>query len=489
MSIQCKHCDNLFVTKSKRDNHTIEEHISTVIIGETNVSRTSSGFPCPCCRKYLKNAKTFRAHLAKKQLPCLFVYDSAPQSDPRESLSLNVEPDALTNAATTAETTSSVNTSEESPLIESTASNVSTISTLLASSPTSSTLFSSILDELSFSPSPIEDRLLFNSIDVSAQFYKFQLDVQSRLREDAAFTIEEHMQHILALSSVLLLKPARTHEDLHRYIDLNTCEGLRRHILSKQQTAYQPFPASTRNRLEEIMGQMDLDGDQNNICTRLVASCRISAMIQDDGLNSTNRILLIVRNMVEKLPRHTVEDGPKETELITRTSVSDEEKQATTRPDASINIINGAVLSKRIGCGEVKAQYQALNHRLVGIDLMRITVLAKAASDKHKLKEIFAFTVVGKYATFYMFTRAQAYLYTMCEIAHIQLPLTLDHVPLFLSQLDKVVKIISCFQYTLNSGNHNYANDPSTLTDNMLHNVTDPKSSRKRKSITSHYNH
>ncbi|PHZ14348.1 uncharacterized protein RHIMIDRAFT_117296 [Rhizopus microsporus ATCC 52813] len=318
------------------------------------------------------------------------------------------------------------------------------------------------------------------------------------------------MQHILALSSVLLLKPARTHEDLHRYIDLNTCEGLRRHILSKQQTAYQPFPASTRNRLEEIMGQMDLDGDQNNICTRLVASCRISAMIQDDGLNSTNRILLIVRNMVEKLPRHTVEDGPKETELITRyleailaplfedldnniifrwTSVSDEEKQATTRPDASINIINGAVLSKRIGCGEVKAQYQALNHRLVGIDLMRITVLAKAASDKHKLKEIFAFTVVGKYATFYMFTRAQAYLYTMCEIAHIQLPLTLDHVPLFLSQLDKVVKIISCFQYTLNSGNHNYANDPSTLTDNMLHNVTDPKSSRKRKSITSHYNH
>lgn len=165
-------------------------------------------------------------------------------------------------------------------------------------------------------------------------------------------------------------------------------------------------------------------------------------------------------------------------------------------------------MSKRIGCGEVKAQYQALNHRLAGIDLMRITLLAKAASDKHKLKEIFTFTVVGKlqlsficcshshlffflgkYATFYIFTRAQAYLYTMCEIAHIQLPLTLDHVPLFLSQLDKVVRIISCFQYTLNSGNHSYANDPFTLTDNMLHNATDPKSSRKRKSITSHYNH
>jgi len=104
----------------------------------------------------------------------------------------------------------------------------------------------------------MEDRLLFNSIDVSAQFYKFQLDAQSRPREDAAFTIEEHMQHILALSSVLLLKPACTHENLHRHTDLNTCEGLRRLILSKQQTAYRPFPTSTRNRLEEIMGQMDL---------------------------------------------------------------------------------------------------------------------------------------------------------------------------------------------------------------------------------------
>ncbi|KAI9274003.1 hypothetical protein EDC94DRAFT_689989 [Helicostylum pulchrum] len=142
-----------------------------------------------------------------------------------------------------------------------------------------------------------------------------------------------------------------------------------------------------------------------NEIEKIFASCRISAMVQDDGLNYTNRILLAVRNMVEKLPRHTVEDGPRETELITRhleailaplfedldnniifrwTSVSDEEKQATTRPDASINITNGA-----------------------------------------------SFTV----------------------------------------------------------GNHNYADDSFTLTDNMLHNATDPKSSRKRKSITSHYNH
>ncbi|KAF7722888.1 hypothetical protein EC973_002608 [Apophysomyces ossiformis] len=120
---------------------------------------------------------------------------------------------------------------------------------------------------------------------------------------------------------------------------------------------------------------------------------------------------------------------------------------------------------------------------------MRITVLAKAASDEHKLKAKVAFIVVGKYATFYIRNRAQTHICTMCEIAHIQLPLTLGHVPLFISQVNKVVKVIVCFQYILNSGNHNHGNSPTTLTDNMLYNATDPKLSRKRKSITNHYNH
>ncbi|RCH83557.1 hypothetical protein CU097_002167, partial [Rhizopus azygosporus] len=103
------------------------------------------------------------------------------------------------------------------------------------------------------SPPPIKDRLLFNSIEVSARFYGFQLDVPNRLQEGIAITVEEHMQHILALSSVPLLKPARTHEDLNNRIDTNTCEALRRHILSEQQAVHLPFPASTRTQLEEIM--------------------------------------------------------------------------------------------------------------------------------------------------------------------------------------------------------------------------------------------
>jgi hypothetical protein len=66
------------------------------------------------------------------------------------------------------------------------------------------------------------------------------------------------------------------------------------------------------------------------------------------------------------------------------------------RPDASINVVYGAALDQRLGCGEIKSQYQALNHRLTGLDLIRVARLAKAASDKYKAVATFAFTVVGK---------------------------------------------------------------------------------------------
>ncbi|CAO3643651.1 unnamed protein product [Mucor fragilis] len=82
--------------------------------------------------------------------------------------------------------------------------------------------------------------------------------------------------------------------------------------------------------------------------------------------------------MVEALPRFVVEDGPQETELITRYPHAalvpsfenidehvlvrcDNDKVVMLRPDASINVVYGAALDQRLGCGEVRSQYQASN--------------------------------------------------------------------------------------------------------------------------------
>ncbi|KAI9318397.1 hypothetical protein BX666DRAFT_2018519 [Dichotomocladium elegans] len=232
--------------------------------------------------------------------------------------------------------------------------------------------------------------------------FNSQLEIKRRLNENMRLTIEENVQHVLALSSILLLKPGRTHEDLNEHITSIQCETLLMHILESNKIHGQMFPNETKAKLLEIVhhvidnASMNINNDSEQ-CLRLAASCKVVGLM---GAGSS-----AVRNMVETLPQYVIEDGPQETELITRylqaalvplTSVSDDEKTIMLRPDASINFVRGAALDRRLGCGEVKSQYQALNHRLVGLGLVRVAHFAKIASDKHKAKATFAFTVVGE---------------------------------------------------------------------------------------------
>ncbi|KAG1449571.1 hypothetical protein G6F46_001755 [Rhizopus delemar] len=259
-------------------------------------------------------------------------------------------------------------------------------------------------------PVPIEyDRFIFENIDMSSCFHDFQLQIKRRLDENKHLTLEENVQHLLTLSSILLLKPGRTHTDLHEHITLNQCKNLLIHLLNSNGITSQMFPSATKEKLEGIVHNL-VDNVSNNIVSdsgqssRLVASCKIAALIEEDvAFNSTNRFLLAVRNMVETLPRFVIEDGPQETELTTQylqaalvplTSINDNDKVVILRPNVSINIVYGAALGQRLGCGEVKPQHQALNHRLAGSDLVRAAHLAETASDKYKAIATFAFIVV-----------------------------------------------------------------------------------------------
>ncbi|RCI06963.1 hypothetical protein CU098_004830 [Rhizopus stolonifer] len=70
------------------------------------------------------------------------------------------------------------------------------------------------------------------------------------------------------------------------------------------------------------------------------------------------------------------------------TSANGGKKQADKWLVAPINIMHDY--------GEVKAQSQAHNLRLIGIDLMYVTFLTKAASDKYRSSATFAYIVVRK---------------------------------------------------------------------------------------------
>lgn len=134
-----------------------------------------------------------------------------------------------------------------------------TASIVLSSTSTSPSISSQLfVPEINILPPTTDDRLIFNEIDISARFHSFKQDVNSRIQQDIAITIEEHVQHLLALSSILLLKPARTHKDLHKHIDLNTCDALCQHIIQKHKMTNQSFPSEIKLQLEKIMIQLDV---------------------------------------------------------------------------------------------------------------------------------------------------------------------------------------------------------------------------------------
>ncbi|ORY99254.1 hypothetical protein BCR43DRAFT_488965 [Syncephalastrum racemosum] len=358
------------------------------------------------------------------------------------------------------------------------------------------------LRQLEFEPPADDDRFVWEDTDVSATFHGFRLMVKAKLERKETLTYEGDVQLTLALSSILLLKPNRTHPDLYRFLVRDICERLRTFMVVQAAQAInmdEHFSFQMKNKVEAILcklkGRTRTMESEDRPYSRLVALREITALMEGTEMTLINKILKSIQNMVQMLPRCIDQKGPLETEYITRhlhailsplfedidndilfrwTSVGDKEKEGTMWPDASINVMQSSALGPRLGCDEVKSQYQAQSSRLIGIDLVRLGYLAKDASDKNKAVARFAFFVVGDHVTFYILQRVQGQMYIMSEIEHITLP------------QDKITRVISAFKYVTNCGNHTYPHDPRTVTDQVLKELTEKTSSRKRKAYASH---
>lgn len=215
--------------------------------GENILERGKAGFPCPACQKYLKNGATLKVHLKKHQLSCDFIFDS--------TVNIPKEP---------AVHDTPVSVATKSPLVQDVLKSSAAIDSHLSANTSNSSAdvlplnvdassINNSVFKLDF-PVPIEhDRFIFENIDVSSRFHDFQLQVKRRLDENKHLTLEENVQHLLALSSILLLKPGRTHTDLHEHITLNQCENLLIHILNSNSITGQMLPSATKEKLEGII--------------------------------------------------------------------------------------------------------------------------------------------------------------------------------------------------------------------------------------------
>lgn len=78
----------------------------------------------------------------------------------------------------------------------------------------------------------------------------------------------------------------------------------------------------------------------------------------------------------------------------------------------------------------------------------------------------------------------------MVEIAHIQLPMCLQELPLFIAQADQLTTVSSAFwSLCIDNKMDTETFFMPTLSDNEIATIMDIQINRKRKSSTSHFNH
>ncbi|CAO3702515.1 unnamed protein product [Rhizopus stolonifer] len=125
--------------------------------------------------------------------------------------------------------------------------------------------------------------------------HEFQTFVSSNIK-NSTLTYADNAQYLLALSSILLLKPGRKHTDLHNFINLETCDALRRHLLELFKTEHIMFPMTLKQELEQIVHSV-INNNSNGTETSslLSASGKIMNLLDGYTFNTTNRILLMIR--------------------------------------------------------------------------------------------------------------------------------------------------------------------------------------------------
>jgi hypothetical protein len=77
--------------------------------------------------------------------------------------------------------------------------------------------------------------------------------VKTIIDEPRLLTYETHVQQVLALSSILLLKPSRTHSDIYKYIEREKCESLIEYLVEEYGIQSGEFDQNTRLNAEKIV--------------------------------------------------------------------------------------------------------------------------------------------------------------------------------------------------------------------------------------------
>ncbi|CAG8653764.1 27663_t:CDS:10 [Gigaspora margarita] len=297
--------------------------------------------------------------------------------------------------------------------------------------------------ELELGPLPRkESRWFINYTDVSERWHLFKEKSLELANREGLF-VESHTQQILSLSHILLLKPKQHCPLIVEVVGDELLVTMHEDIiqrLTKQETEFDSELLMKLIRIVKRLQRKEITRDD------AVSELQILTVGRSCGERA---ILRAIRNIIERVPRLTLK-GPVGEEYYRSNKEAVESKARkpvgrAKQPDAIINEIDQLSWSLSKGHGEAKVQEEMNNLYLLCTDLIRIAVFNKDAIDFYNMNCMLGFQVVGHHITFYLTTLLCDALYVMAEIGHIDVPMSLEQVPTFLTSLDTLLTIFNAY--------------------------------------------
>ncbi|CAO3650600.1 unnamed protein product [Cunninghamella blakesleeana] len=349
------------------------------------------------------------------------------------------------------------------------------------------------------------DRYIYNGFDIYEAFYRYQLYVKDYLKENI-LTMEIDTHHILALSSILLLKKDRMHPEIKKFMNSNIIN----------------------NVIDEIYEKLNMDLEFSNIkmmdmikivkhiyngkISHIEGSFKLLEMAKEADV-LYQKIILSIQRLLQDLSKETIIEKLQEAEFSLSPLFDDHEQHIVLRftnlqnqesktaglsiscgrPDCVISQFEDHYPKFNLGFGEIKQLSESNNHYAVNKVLVRLEIFSKNAIDVNHIKSIISLHIVGPYVIFCLTELPNDGLYTMTGLTHLKLPLSIADLPSYLIHLEKLKNVLyifreQCKSLSLNESiTTNSSRSRPTISLPAYKTALNNKTNCKRKNPISHY--
>ncbi|KAG2197605.1 hypothetical protein INT47_006668 [Mucor saturninus] len=330
--------------------------------------------------------------------------------------------------------------------------------------------------------------------DVGKKFQQYQIAVAEHV-QSGELLVETHIQELLALSNILLIKPDQSSSLFNKY--LHTTALIEKEIKAKFNVEKYRFDPIKKANLEGILADL-----RDKSISIKVASKKIGNILSDEDDDDMDPLLLGVRNLIESIPQSKFNYPVRESSLscsyvhcVVNPMFNLPElkkhviwlntqiiKESNKQSDFIGSTIFGSQLKGPGIIGEVKGEDRKDDKHPCLLDMVRIEVLSGESINQNSYDGVIGILAIGLQTTFFITSLMAPGCYVMLEICSITLPKDFTEIRSYVANMDDLLPVLHYYPSCSNHSDDDFlqTNKRSMMDSSMFEIVANSGKSRKR---------